>query len=214
MSSTVIAPTEKPSRTLQIGSLVAAPLVAILARLLWTPFEEDDSGAYLSDVGEHAGRSEAGALLMILSAILLVPAAFALAGVVRARRPLLARISTALIVTGAVGMAAMCTIGIVAAEMSRQPDRAAMVQAWDAIFTESEAGEVIFLAVCLGVIGFMVMAVGLYRSGGTSLPAAVLAGLGGAAVLFTSGGPERPLLVAAAVVALIGFVWAGTVARR
>lgn len=53
----------------------------------------------------------------------------------------------------------------------------------------------------------MVLAVGLFRAGFVGWPAAALFGLSGAALLVTSAGPVRGVLLAAAGAALLGFAW-------
>ena len=186
--------------------LLAAPVTALVARTLWTPFDDEEPVRYIAEVGQHPSRSGFGALLMILSALLLIPAAFALAAELRATRPRLARIAVGMIVTGAVGMAAFSMIGLFASLVAANPDRTTMLTLWDQLVADPK-GELIFLAILTGAIGFIVLAVGLFRSHTVPRPAAVLAGLGGATTLFTTGGPMRPLLLTAAALALTGFGW-------
>lgn len=210
-------PGTRPGRSaltpLQSASLLAAPLTAIAARLLWVPYEEtDETARYIADLGTHPARADAGVFLMMLSALLFVPATFALAGIVRHRMPRAARIATAMTVIGAFGMAVLCSVALVATHLARQPDQAAMADLWEGFFNDPK-GEFIFLAVVIGVVGFGVLAVGLYRSSEVPRVAAVLVGVGGAATLFTSGGPARPFLVTAAVLALAGFGWIAAAVR-
>ena len=143
---------------------------------------------------------------MILSAVLLVPAVITLAAIVRQRTPRLARWSVAMTITGAFGMAVLCTVALVANHLARQPDRAGMTDLWDG-FVSDRKGEIVFLAVLVGVVGFILLAVGLYRSSEVPKGAAVLVGIGGATTLVTSGGPVRPFLLTAAVLILAGFGW-------
>ena len=128
---------------------VAAPIVAVVARTMWTPFDDEDPAAYIAEVGRHPQRSGAGTLLMILSALLLIPAAFALAAVLRDSKPRLARITTAMITTGAVGMAAFSMVGMFASYVAREPDRTAMLDVWDRLVTDPK-GEYTRLARRLG----------------------------------------------------------------
>jgi hypothetical protein len=194
-------------------TLLAAPLTAIAARLLWVPYEEtDETAQYIADLGSQPARADLGAFLMMLSAVLLVPATFTLGAIVRQRMPRLARAGTAMTVVGAFGMAVLCSVALVATHLARQPDQAAMAELWEGFFSDSK-GEFIFLAVVIGVVGFILLAVGLYRSPEVPKLAAVLVGVGGAATLFTSGGPARPFLVAAATLALAGFGWVAAAAH-
>jgi hypothetical protein len=198
---------------LQTLSLLAAPLTAILARLLWVPYEEaDETTQYIADLGKQPTRADVGVFLMMLSALLFVPATFTLAGIVCHRMPRAARIATAMTVIGAFGMAVLCSVALVATHLARQPDQAAMADLWEGFFNDSK-GEFVFLAVVVGVVGYLLLAVGLYRSSDVPKLAAVLVGLGAAATLFTSGGPARPLLVTAAVLALAGFGWVAAAVR-
>jgi hypothetical protein len=59
----------------------------------------------------------------------------------------------------------------------------------------------------LGALGFILLAVGLYRSHRAPRVAAILIGLGGAATLITSEGPIRPLLIAATGILLAAQSW-------
>jgi hypothetical protein len=191
---------------------VAAPVTAIVARLMWTPLDDEEPGGYIAEVARNADLSATGALLMFASAILLIPAAFALASVLRDRKPRLARTATGMIVTGAVGMGAFSVLGIIAADIATHPDRTVMLSLWEEIMSNPHGG-FLFLPILAGAIGFVVLAVGLFRSHAVPGAAAVLVGLGGAATLFTIGGPMRPLLVTAAALALAGFGWVAAVSR-
>jgi hypothetical protein len=63
------------------------------------------------------------------------------------------------------------------------------------------------LMILIGVLGFVLLAIGLFRSRRVPRIAAVLVGLGGAATMITSQGPIRPLLVTAAAILLAGLAW-------
>jgi Domain of unknown function (DUF4386) len=191
---------------LQALSLLAAPVVAVAARLLWTPYDEEEPARYIAELGRHPGRSSLGAYLMVISALLLVPAVFALASIVRDRAPRTARVATVMTVTGAFGMAALCSVALVATHLAQQPDPAAVADLWNGFFTDSTS-ELVFIAVLVGVAGFVLLGIGLYKTPEVPRTAAVLTGVGGAATLFTSGGPEQALLITAALLGLAGFGW-------
>jgi hypothetical protein len=192
----------------QRAALVAAPTLAVIARTMWTPFDDEEPAAYLDAVGEHVGRHDIGTGLMILSGLFLIPAIFALASAAKRRSPRLTLVATSLAVTGAVGMSAFSVIGIFASWFARQPDRAQMVGMWEDLITEP-GGELLFLLILIGVLGFVLLGAALRRSG-QPLVASAFVGLGGAATLFTTGGPVRALLIAAASIALAGFAWVAT----
>jgi hypothetical protein len=190
---------------LQTTCLVASPLVALAARVLGTPWLEDPA-EYLAKMSDHAGRSDAGAWLALASALLFIPAALTLAAIVGERRRRLARVGGTLAVVGAVGMASVACASLVAGQMARMDDRDTMAELWDRIITEAPL-QVFPALVAAGAVGTLVLAVGLYKSGEVPKPAAVLAGLGGATMIMTSGAPVRVAIIAAAVVATVGFAW-------
>jgi hypothetical protein len=67
--------------------------------------------------------------------------------------------------------------------------------------------------ILLGVLGFILLAICLFRSRRVPRVAAILIGLGGAATTITSEGPVRPLLLIAAGILLIGQGWLVFAAR-
>jgi hypothetical protein len=205
--------TTKPLITpLRAACLVAAPLVAVLARLVGTPWlEEPDE--YLTEISRHAGASDLGAELALLSALLFIPAALTLAAIVGESRRRLAQVGGALTVVGAVGLAAVATASVIAGQMARVGERDAMVELWDRVLAEPPM-QVFPLLLAAGAIGSIVLAVGLYRSRAVPRPAAVLVGLGGATTMLSSAGPVRVALVAAAVLALLGYGWTAAVTTR
>src|SRR5258706_9939644 len=69
------------------------------------------------------------------------------------------------------------------------------------------------MPILLGVRGFILLAVCLFRSRRVPRVAAILIGLGGAATTVTSQGPIRPLLLTAAGILLIGQGWLVVAAR-
>ena len=121
---------------------------------------------------------------MIASALLLIPAAFALAAVVRDTSPRVARATTAMIVTGAVAMACLSTVGFFAVAPRPRPRRGRRGPSWDRFFSD-ETGDSSSSGCSSASSGFLALATSLYRSGLVPRAAAVLSGLGGAAILIT-----------------------------
>jgi len=191
--------------------LVAAPLVAVIARLLGTPWLEEP-GEYLTELSRHTGRSDVGAELTLLSALLFIPAVLTLAALVRDRRRI-SVVGGALAVAGAVGLAAVSIASLVAGQMARLDNRDAMVDLWDRILAEPPM-QVFPLLLAAGAVGLATLAVGLYRTRAVPRLAAVLVGVGGAASMLTSVGPVRAAVVGAAAVALAGFAWIAVAAQR
>ncbi|MGF7235196.1 MAG: DUF4386 family protein [Frankia sp.] len=191
--------------------LVAAPLVAVIARLLSVPWV-DDPAEFLADVSAHPARSDAGGLLAMVSATLMIPAGLTLAATVRTHRPRLAAAGAAMTVIGATALADAGAVALVAGQLARRPERVAMVPLWDRIHNFG-AGDVVFLALIVGAVGYLVLAVGLYRSRVAPLPAAALVGLGGVGIMLTAPGPARPVIIGVAVLALAGFSWVAAAVR-
>lgn len=208
--STPARPGPPPSPALLL-CLVAAPLVAVIARLLAAPWV-DNPADFLADVSAHPTRSDAGGLLAMLAAALLIPAGLTLAAAIRPHRPTLAATGAALTVVGTVALAGIATASLIAGQIARQPQRAAMVDLWDR-FHNASIGNVIFLALIAGGVGYLLLAVGLYRSRVAPLPAAALVGLGGVGIMLTAPGPARPVIIGVAVLALAGFSWVAATVR-
>ena len=206
-------PTRSPSQitTASAACLVAAPLIAVVGRLQATPWLEDPA-EYLAEISRHPGRSDLGAQLILLSALLFIPAAIALAGLVGVRRRRLALFGGVLAVAGAVGLAATAVASLIAGQMSRVDNRGAMVELEDRILTEPPM-QMFPLLLAAGAVGSVALAVGLYRSRAVPRPAAVLVGLGGATTMLTAAGPVRAAVVTAAVLALAGFAWVAATTR-
>ena len=161
----------------------------------------------------YPGRSDLGAHLILLSALLLIPAAIALAGLVGARHRRLALFGGTLAVAGAVGLAATAVASLIAGQMSRVDNRGAMVELEDRILSEPPM-QVFPLLLAAGAVGSVALAVGLYRSRAVPRPAAVIVGLGGATTMLTAAGPVRAAVVAASVLALAGFAWVASTTRN
>jgi len=66
----------------------------------------------------------------------------------------------------------------------------------------------------LGVIGYVMLAVGPARDRVAPGVSAVLVGLGGAGTFLVMAGPGRALLLVAVVVLLAGQAWTATAGRR
>jgi hypothetical protein len=201
-------PTPPPTLLL---CLVAAPLVALIARLLSAPWV-DDPANFLADISAHPTRSDAGSLLALLAAALLIPAGLTLAAAIRPHKPKLAATGATLTVVGTIALAGVATASLIAGQIARQPQRAAMVDLWDH-FHNASIGNVIFLALIAGGVGYILLAIGLYRARVAPLPAAALTGLGGVGIMLTAPGPARPVIIGVAVLALAGFTWVAAAFR-
>lgn len=191
--------------------LIGAPLVAVLARGLLTPQYQDeadraDSTRYLAELADAGTRNDVGAILGLISAILYVGAALALAAIVKHRMPRLATVGAALTIVGAFGLSAISTYVLVAGRLAEQGDRGAMIAVLDRLNTAPQFS-VFFLALLAGAAGSILLAVGLYRSHLVSRAAAIVTGVGGAGLMVTAPGPLTSFVVGGAVLALVGMTW-------
>lgn len=184
--------------------LVAGPLVLLVARFLLVPYW-DEADVYIRDVAGDPVRSDFGASLVIVGAMLLVNTVRVLAGIVGPNAPRLAGTGAALAVIGCVGMACISMAALVAGQVVRLGDTHASVALWDRVWNTDKLWPI--MTVHLGAVGFIVLAVGLFRAGVVPRAASVLVGFGGAMMMTTAAGPIRPLLIIAAAIALVGFGW-------
>jgi len=185
--------------------LITGPLVVLAARLVLVPYW-DEADVYIREVADDPGRSDLGASLVVLGAMLLVSGVLVLARLVAVDRPRLAVTGAVLAVIGCVGMACISMAALVAGQMVRLGDTDASIALWDRVWNSDKLWPI--MTVHLGALGFIVLAVGLFRAGVVPRAASVLVGLGGAMMMTTAAGPIRPLLIAAAAIALVGFGWA------
>jgi len=190
------------------ASLIGAPLVLLVARTLNAPWPGDSGvvkvGRYVQQIADDPTRSNLGAALVLLGAVLLVPAVLYLGTVARTRTPRLGAVATALTVIGCVGIAAVGAVSAVDVLIVRHTPAPAAVE----VIREYNGNlPIVDAPILLGVLGFILLAVGLFRSRRVPRAAAILIGLGGAATAITSQGPVRPLLIAAVGLLLIGQGW-------
>ena len=135
-----------------------------------------------------------------------------MATLVGEHRRRLAVTGAAAAVAGAIGLACVYFAGLVAGQMARLDERAAMVALADRVVTEPPM-QVFPLLLAAGAIGWVTLAVGLYRSRAVPRAAAMLVGIGGAATMVTAAGPVRAAVVASSVIALAGFAWVAAASR-
>jgi hypothetical protein len=215
MTTTAVTPVRSPTRALtgvQAVSLVAAPLVALVARFLMTPWYQDesdhlDADRYLNALADAASRNDLGAGLTFLSGILFAGAVWVLAGVVRVRMPRLGLVGGWLGVIGAFGISSVGVASMTYNQIARADERDTMISLMNQLYDADQTSGVFFGAMLLGAIGAVLLAIGLYRSKIVPRAAAVLTGLGIAAVMLTAPGPAAAFIVGAAVIATAGMAW-------
>lgn len=184
--------------------LVGAPLLMAIGRGLLVPLDDQDWDGVMTSMAANQARSDAGWLIALAATGLLTVTAVLLANRLRdtgrIRMAMFATVATAF---GWAASAALCASGLFLSVAAGAPDRAAQVQVQEEFVAAASSG-VGFVMVVLGAIGYIVLAVGLARSGLVSKGAAVLMAVGGAATLITTPGPVTPLLVLAALLLTAG----------
>ncbi len=198
--------------------LVAAPAVAVIARLLTTPWYQDDDNQpddarVLTEIANAVGQNQVGAVLAFLSAVLFAAAAIVVAQIVRATSPRVAWAGAILAVVGAFGLAVFSAFVATYTVIAEHDDREAMLEL-TAQFTDSPISGVSYLVLILGALGWLILGYGLYRSPVVPRVAAVLSALGGAGVMLTTPGPLTSFIAGSAVLCLLGFNWIALAALR
>lgn len=199
--------------------LVAAPAVAIVARLLTTPWYQDDadqpdSAHFLADIADAPVRNDVGMLLSMVAALLFAGAAVAVGLRVREQMPRVGTAGMLMAVVGGFGLAMFSDLLLLAAQAADvEEERPAMAELFDQAYN-APLGNLFFLLLLIGAAGWVLLGVGLYRKRIVSRAAAVVAALGGAAVMLTAPGPLTSFIAGAAVISLIGLAWVAAGLRR
>lgn len=184
----------------EVALLVTAPVVLALGRLILVPFDDQEWNRMLSDMAAHHFRNAVGWSMALIAAALLTAAGLALVRLVP-DRPRLTVPALLGVTLGWTGTAAVASAGLAMGNMADSPERDAMV----AVLTNFNegTGNTIFLVVLAGVVGNILLAVALARSGIASRGTAVLLGLGAVLSLIGAPGPAKPIAVTGALL-LIG----------
>ena len=207
MTSADLVRPDSETRYPTIGTkvlLVGAPLLMAIGRGLLVPLDDQDWDGVMTSMAANRARSDAGWLIALAATGLLTVTAVLLANRLRdtgrVRMAMFATVATAL---GWAASAGLCASGLFLSVAADAPDRAAQVLVQED-FVAAASGGAGFVMVVLGAIGYIVLAVGLARSGLVPKGAAVLVAVGGAATLITTPGPVTPLLVLAALLLTAG----------
>jgi len=220
MVQTSPAPTEVIRRLApwQLGVLVAAPVVALAARLLNTPWYQDDAdqpdnAKFLTEIAGSTAANDVGAVLTLVSGMLFVTAAVVLGLWMHARMPRTATVGLILASVGGFGLVAFGDQLMMIGQAARlEEHRGAMIALLDLSYDSPQAG-ISYLLLVAGALGWVLLGVVLYRSRAVPRAAAVIAALGGAGVMVTAPGPVVSWIAGAAVISLIGLVWVAASAR-
>lgn len=191
-------------------ALVAAPAVAVVARLLLTPWHQTDNvtdwDRILTTIAENQTAHEIGVLLTYLSGLLYAVTAVAVGRMAREGSRRLAGTGQVLAVVGGFGLVDFAEVSLIASSAAREEDREAMVAFFDTASTAPLAF-VGYLLLIAGAIGWLLLGAALFRTRTGSRIAAVIVGVGGAGVMLTSTGPLVSFIAGSAVVSLVGLGW-------
>lgn len=190
-------------RRTEVAMLVAAPVVLLLGRLLVVPMNDQEWDAMLGSMAGQHSRNALGWSLALVAAGMLIIGGLALARLVP-DRPGLTVPALVGVTLGWIGSAGIATGGLLMGDMANSPERRAMVDVLTG-FNEGSGNTVFFLAV-VGVLGNILLAVALARSGVASNGVAVLVGVGAVVSLVAAPGPVKAIAVAGALLLLAGNV--------
>lgn len=213
------AATTRHAEPWQLGVLIAAPAVAVVARLLTTPWYQDDadqpdSARFLADIADAQARNDVGMVLSVVAALLFTGAAIAVGLHVRERMPRTGTAGLLMAAAGGFGLAMFSDLLLVAAQAARmEEERPAMAELFDQSYS-APLGNLFYVLLIAGAIGWVLLGVGLYRKRIVARAAAVVAALGGAAVMLTAPGPLTSFIAGAAVISLVGLAWVAAGLRR
>ena len=163
-------------RTVRGASMIAAPLVFVIAEVLHARFEEDPAD-FLSALAQDTGRWYAAHVLVLVSLVLALPAFLGIRHIVEVRRPTLASLASIAFVPGMIALAALVGMELVAWQMA-QPgfDREQMIILWANISKNADIVPMIFVAL-LFPIAWLLAGIGLYLTQLCPRWAAALVGL-------------------------------------
>jgi hypothetical protein len=166
-------------------SLVVGPALGVVGTALH-PARKGDEAEHLASVGVNLDRWYAAHLLFVLALLLAVPSILALVQLVGARRRVWAQAGGALAFVGLVAVTPVIAWELVIWEMAKPArDQAEMIVLLERINTAP--GLVPFYLASLAFpAGFVVLALGLWRTG--SAPAWQALALGAGYVVFFAGG--------------------------
>jgi hypothetical protein len=189
-------------------TLVAAPLLTLLARTLTVPWDDSHPAKYVQHLADAPTRSDIGASLVVLAAALSIPATLYLTALARAHRARLGLVGGVLAVAGWVGVAGVGTKSLDAGQIVRHSSRDTAISVTHHLAVDVHTIDLLTLA---GVVGFVLLALCLRGDGRIPRAATVLIGLGGAATMFTSQGPIPALVLGASLTLFLGQSWLATV---
>lgn len=192
------------------AALIGAPILIVIARLVSVPWDDSHPADYVRHVANSPARSDIGATLVVVAAAVSIAAMFYLTALARTDRPRLGLLGGILTVAGYLGMVGMGTKSLDAGQIVRHSPRATAISVSQHLALDVHTIDLLIIS---GTIGYILIAVCLFRDRHTRRVIAILIGFGGVTTIFTSGGPIRPLIVATALILLAGQGWLAATAR-
>jgi hypothetical protein len=139
-------------------------MLADLGEFIVDPANSDKAGKIYAAASAHHGRMVAAAAFLLVSSLLIVPAVFGLARLMRERGKGLGIAARVLAVMGAMGHAALATTYLVWAELpSPHADPAQMVAAIDRVVNSSSLG-ILFPLIIAFPLALVVFFIGTVRA--------------------------------------------------
>ena len=188
-------------RRTEVVILLLAPVLLLLGRLLLVPFDDQKWGDMLTAMADKPTQNAIGWTLALVAVALLAVGGLGLVRLV-ADQPLLAVPATVGVAFGWAGAAAISSGGLMMGDMAKNPQRASMIEVLTA-FNKGN-GNTVFFLVLAGVLGNIVLAVALARTGLASRGTATLFGIGAVVSLIAAPGPARPVAIVGALLLLGG----------
>jgi hypothetical protein len=171
--------------TIVVASLVLAPLFSLVSALV-APALKSDEGAQLSVVAAHPDRWYWYTLLLLVGALLLVPALFGIASLVRERAPRLGAIGGVLAILGALIAIGDVMSQLMTWQMAVAGADHAQMAALQTRFDDTAGVDGVFTVGGLSVlIGTLLLTIGLIR--GRAVPAWAAVALTAAVVVNVVG---------------------------
>ena len=196
-------------RTLTGLALIVGPLVMLVGGIIGPDTDNDNKLKELNSVAAHKSAYIIGSALFLVSTIILLAASVGIIHVFRGRRVTLGQIAGSLLVVGTATTFAFYAFSVVEYEMVNQTGlNRAELAAYLHKSNMTTSGAPLFILFLLGIVlGLILLAIALWRSGLVPKWAAALILVGG--VLAFAGGQNQATNIIDSALLLIAFVMFG-----
>jgi hypothetical protein len=172
--------------------LVVGPFLALLAFVV-APAIKSGSAAQVAEVARHQDRFLLSTLLSLAAVLLVVGGALGLIHMLRERMVAYGHVGGALAIVGLLATTAQLGAQLALWPMVRDGVQAADVSAWQALTNDAATVIPLFIVPWLAVVGFAILALGLYRAHAVDWWMAAMLALG--ALGITLSGPLASIAV-------------------